>query len=119
MLKGYRIHDTNLGPTNRASGYHPKPLTPLKVEPNTVGLLLAEWLILFQPHPNGPPGIITLLQGKPHNRVTWNPDIHEDWYIMPAMLHYQYLISYTTKTTKEQVSNTTDFLPSTSPPPIL
>ena len=65
-----------MGLTTRASKYHSKPPTPLKVEPNTVGLLATKWLILFQPQTDGPPGMITLLQEKPHKIITWDPHGH-------------------------------------------
>ena len=76
MLDGSRIPDTNLVPSTRASGDLPKPPTPLKVEPNTVGLLAAEWLILFQPHPDGPSRDKNLTTGKTTKQSHMGPPLH-------------------------------------------
>ena len=58
-----------------------------------------------------PPGTITLVQKKPHNRGTWAPHRQEGWYVRPAMLHYRYLPSYIPKTALERVSDTTEIFP--------
>ena len=54
-----------------------------------------------------PPGKITLVHNKPHNRVTWAPHGHKGWYVRPAMIYYRCLKSYILKTAKERVISTT------------
>ena len=55
----------------------------------------------------------TLVHNKPQNRSIWYPQGHKGWYIIPSMLHYHCLTSYTPKMAKEQVSDITYFLPAT------
>ena len=61
--------------------------------------------------PMPPPGTITLVHDKPHNRGTWEPHGQEVWYVRPAMLHCRRLTSYIPKTASECVSNTTELFP--------
>ena len=63
----------------------------------------------FNRTPIAPPGTITLVHYKTHNRGILAPQGHEDWYVRPVMLQYLCLTSFIPKTAKERVSDTTDF----------
>ena len=73
----------------------------------------------FNRTPMAPPGTITLVHYKPHNRGAMYPHGHEGWYVRPSIIHYRCLISYIPKTSKGIVSHTTEFPPSTLTFPII
>ena len=58
-----------------------------------------------------PPGTITLVDDKPHNRGTWAPHGQKGWYVSPAMIQFRCLTSYIPKTASERVSDTTEVFP--------
>ena len=64
-----------------------------------------------------PPGIITPIHNKTHNRVTWAPHVHEGWYVSPEIMNYRCLASYIPKTDKYRVSYITYFSLATLPFP--
>ena len=113
MINGSRLPDAKLVMPNITNLDHPKPPTPFKVDPRTEGLLVAEQWIFFNRIPVTPLVTRTLVNYKPYNRGIWAQHVHKGWYVRSAMLNYLSLTSYIPKTDNEQVSNTTEFFPST------
>ena len=86
-------------------------LRPSRLNPNLSAYAQLNGTFDYNRKSMPPQGTITLVHKKPQNRVTWEPNGQEGWYVWPNRLHYRCLTSYIPNKASERVSNKTELFP--------